>query len=565
MFGNDSKPSRIYSYKARCPIDGSDAASEQILMAHRYRNKLVELEQERRRKVEEAIRVFAPDLVGLDAEVQRIDTLLVEKLTAMKAANQRERRRSSTPDDRRETALLRGQLRDARGVLKERRKEVFGDASLKATLESIDADSLALQKEARSKSELYWGTYLLIEAGASKFRKGAPPRFKRWTGDGSLAVQIQGGLDWSDALACSDSRIRIQILPIGPDASPDSRRSLEKSHAVVWFRAGSIGPAGRLPLWVRVPFRLHRMPPEGSRIKWAYLHRFRIGTSFKWEIQFVLERESWEHDDQAIAGRAGVDINWRVVEGGIRVATACGEDGSSHTLIVPRDWIGAFTKAKSLQSIRDRNFDEIRVVLSAWLKTSEGKVPIPDWLKERTAYLAQWKDIVRLCMVVKHWRENRFDGDGIFETLEAWRKQDNHLHDWQDNQLRKAIRRRDDLYRKFSRMLARTYREVFVENTNWKDIKARPEADEEGNEAARVYAQVAAPGRLSQYIREVVSVTHKVPAENTTKTCHVCGIVDDFDSAKELVHRCSGCGKIWDQDVNAAINLLNAVGACQGA
>ena len=47
-----------------------------------------------------------------------------------------------------------------------------------------------------------------------------------------------------------------------------------------------------------------------------------------------------------------------------------------------------------------------------------------------------------------------------------------------------------------------------------------------------------------------------VPAEYTTATCHVCGTAEVWDQAAHVMHRCGQCGALWDQDHNAAINLL---------
>ena len=48
-----------------------------------------------------------------------------------------------------------------------------------------------------------------------------------------------------------------------------------------------------------------------------------------------------------------------------------------------------------------------------------------------------------------------------------------------------------------------------------------------------------------------------VPAEYTTVDCSRCGSRERFDAAAELRHRCGACGSEWDQDANAARNLLS--------
>ena len=49
MFGNDSLPTKIYTYGCNGgPQQNADLCREQLYLAHRYRNKLVEIERERR-------------------------------------------------------------------------------------------------------------------------------------------------------------------------------------------------------------------------------------------------------------------------------------------------------------------------------------------------------------------------------------------------------------------------------------------------------------------------------------------------------------------------------------
>jgi hypothetical protein len=48
-----------------------------------------------------------------------------------------------------------------------------------------------------------------------------------------------------------------------------------------------------------------------------------------------------------------------------------------------------------------------------------------------------------------------------------------------------------------------------------------------------------------------------VPMKNTTKECQACGSIEEWDQGKVLHHTCSKCGLRWDQDDNAAQNLLS--------
>lgn len=63
-------------------------------------------------------------------------------------------------------------------------------------------------------------------------------------------------------------------------------------------------------------------------------------------------------------------------------------------------------------------------------------------------------------------------------------------------------------------------------------------------------------GVLKNAFQSCGGITSEVPAENTTKICNVCGVVEVFDAAALVMHTCSACGSLWDQDSNAGHVLL---------
>lgn len=568
MFGHESKPSRIYSYKVKTILAGEDRVLAQIRLAHQYKNKLIELERTRREAVEATVNAHNPEIPMVRAELAAIEEHLTAIHAGIKARSQAERVRATpTPAERTELAQTRRLRREQAAQLKALRRAAFADPVLQAALEPMEVYHLVACKAARANSQLYWGTYAIVEQALGNIRTGAPPAFRSWDGNGAVAVQLQGGLAWPAALLAADTRLQITVQPLTarpttnqrsePISQPDPDNPQSRAHrrprALVRFRIGT-EPDRCTPTWAELLVHLHRMPPADSVIKWAKLYRTLVGRRVEWKVQFVLARDSWARDDLAENGVVGLDINWRALPEGLRVAFAVGDDGSERTLTLPRDWLSAWSKVESLQAIRDRNFNAIRDGLSSWLHDEAAIVP--EWLAERTRYLGQWRSSDRLGALAWHWRHERFAGDeSFFPELEAWRKQDRHLHDWQDSQAKKAVRRRDDLYRKFVLGLARDYHTIKIESINWKALAALPEPDETDCELARIYRRIAAPGRLAQLVKEVAAVTVRVPAANTTKRCHVCGVVGKFDGV-DMFHTCTACGARWDIDRNAAINIL---------
>ena len=91
------------------------------------------------------------------------------------------------------------------------------------------------------------------------------------------------------------------------------------------------------------------------------------------------------------------------------------------------------------------------------------------------------------------------------------------------------------------------------------DVLELPEVESKEPAPRNHYRQFASPGAFRSVLiqtcgREGVRVV-KVAGAYTTQQCHVCGDACQWDAAAQLEHVCSN-GHKWDQDRNAAINLL---------
>jgi len=195
--------------------------------------------------------------------------------------------------------------------------------------------------------------------------------------------------------------------------------------------------------------------------------------------------------------------------------------------------------------------------LAKWLAGRD----LPDWLIERTRTLRQWRSAARLASVVIHWRENRFAGDKDgFAAVEAWRKKDKHLYEWEANQRRKAVAWRDDLYRRVAADLSRRYKTAIVEDCNWRDVGRKPDVGENNDSGAAARQRtIAAPGRLKQLLVERFAETVKAEAAYTTQRCHACGELAHVETRTSVWVTCQQCGAAWDQDDNACRNMLDMV------
>jgi hypothetical protein len=551
---------RVYAYGALAPTEGLELVAAQMRLAHKYRNKLCEIERLRRDEVDAVVNEHYPNVKVLKEQNDAVKEELEEARTALKAVNKKARKRATTPEQRQHVKDLFLKGKEVYAAYKAARAVAFADPAVKAALEATNVADKQRVRAARKEFValgLDWGTYLHVEASCRSFRSKAPPEFRRWNGDGHLAVQCQKGRSVEEVLSCTDSRVRVRPVPEAAHVRPGKKKGDRKlQRTEVWVRIGS---EGRKPVWAKLPIVLHRPFPEDARVQWVHVLRRRIATHDKWSVQFVLSRPSWERGDVAAGGGVGVNIGWRVKPEGLRVAFWKGSDGAKGELIIPNDELSRWTRTETLQSTRDQLFDQARDQFCAWLAVPENAARVPEWMTEAVKFLPQWRSKQRLARVVVAWRTQRFDGDAaVFEVLEAWRKKDRHLYDWQENHRTRTLRWRTDVYRKFAVELREKYSTVVVCNTRYTTFQRKKKAENETGEdtAAREHRAKASPGALRGVLLGSGMKTIVGESKHITQRCHNCGGLTPFDAAGNLEHTCKHCAATWDQDENAATNLL---------
>ena len=582
VFGHDSLPTRIYSYGAHAPLANLSVVEEQMRLAHRYRNTLVELEVGRRQAVDAALAAISPRLAVVEAAVLASEEVLEARLADLR------REQSAQRQKVRPTALVtpitiaRDGLRALRAERKTLRVALFAAPKWKERQAALADTWTAAGRAARAASGLYWGNYLHIDQSMAKARTGPPPKFQHWDGGGHLVVQLQHGLAVPDLLGGGDTRLQLLPAPLPPGWSPvlhGPPRNPDRPHPrhrLVRFRVGSTGPGGREPVWADVPIVLHRPLPADARVKWGHLIRRRIGTHCEWRVQFVLARDAWEPKDRAAGGVVGVDIGWRLRPGrtgsALRVAYWVGDDGGEGELLIDgagkgrdgmeRNWLGLMRKTEDIRSIRDGLLNDAKAALSRRLQEC------PTWLSEAAATLSSWRSQDRLAALVLRWRHERASGDDcVYEEAEGWRRRDKHLLEYEANLRDQLQRGREHLYRNFAAELRRRYLTIVLEAAghgemlmDLRPFHVLPAAEEPPQDGAlKEHVRDACLSSLRQYLVES-GATVGSPAKGTTAICWRCGggVERSDDGALRL--RCSQCGQLEDQDRNAAIRLLVAGG-----
>ncbi|MHB1950091.1 MAG: zinc ribbon domain-containing protein [Acidiferrobacteraceae bacterium] len=543
----------------------------QMRLTRQYRNNLIAIELERRAAVERALLMNFPLLAKLDSAVAAIEAELEKLRSEAKRSNAEQRSKRVSADAKAAIADAKKRLAAARSERKAERTAAFESLTWERVKEHIDAHAAARIKDARKHCGLYWGTYIIIEQSLMGIRSGAPPKMGRQDDKWTIAVQIQGGLSPAEAYAGNDTRLRIKSMDAEIEAERGRKLGRHLRNTIsVSMRIGT--DEHRQPIWCRF-LSHHSKPqvlPEDSRIKWAYLTARRRTTGIEWQFRLAVARKGgWLRDDVAKYGAVGVDIGWRLVEEGLRVAYWVGDDGQEGQIILPNrrtddDWDYLRRKATDLHSIRDQRFNQMRDRLADWI-VARSDAGLPDVLIEAGKSLRLWKSKRRFGKLVEKSLAGvrRIDPE-MAAALDEWWAKERHLWRWAEDNERHFRCQRIDIYRKAAAMLARKYRLVIVEDFDLSQVqRTKPVEEASGEDAAiRKHQRDANCSELRRCLVERFAESLKVESARTTMECHACGAVTDFDHAV-LLHTCD-CGAKWDQDANAARNILRR-GLASGA
>jgi hypothetical protein len=556
-----SLPTRVYKFHLGQPMGETMVAVDQAFDGARiHYNKLITIERVRRDRYRRIRSAMFPELATLESEYAQAQAIC--DALAKDIADRKARTKSRTVDATAKTALTeaRAARKEVLGRLRLVRTAADESAELKSAAVAIDEAAKKAVKKLRK--ETYWGTYLLVEADAQRAKSDArgepeynvePPHLCK----SRIGVHFNGGIG-ADELATSTL---LQIVPLDREASPEhpivkKRRDKEK---LLRFRIGSTDD--KRPIWAEFPLFLHRPIPGDARIKDAFVTRKAHNVTMPWQYHLCLVLEAASLIPVRAPGSASatsaINFGWRSIDGELRVATIKGDAGVSE-IRLPRDILGRMAKSEELRGLCDDKFNVAKAALATWLDANE----CPDGFRESFAHVGQWKSQHRMMELVWYWRENRFSGDdAIFAEMDEWRKRYRHLMKWAQDEHDYCLRWRDNHYSVEAKKLATSNARIVLDTFKIATVakRGRVEEQERGGQSARHNRVLAASSALreklvkacAKYGCEVVAAD----AANGTKRCNGCG---DLQVVKSLDHRCTACGREWDQDHNNTSNLLSA-------
>lgn len=387
-------------------------------------------------------------------------------------------------------------------------------------------DKIPLRAEA-TKAGLDWGTYLMVErafdAACRSTRASRTLRFRPRRKGVLAAVQIQRGCDPE----------RRYLLERAPDPRTGRRARDGRGRHTIRLRIGSTGPGNRTPVWSEpVQLELHRVP-EGTA-KWVLVTLRRQADREIAAVQIVCD-DIPPRTDLAPRGVVAVDVSWRQVEAGLRIAYARSDRGEVHELVLSRHWLAQAAQA-----------DEIRGVRADNLKA----------LKARDPRFSRARSSAGVHRVIATLR-----AEGTLRVgkhLRAWLERDRHLWQYEIGCYVSSTQRRRDALRKWARELRRSYAIVIIKDTAHKRIKEQAATGPERlPRPARRQGHHAAPGETIEILRRVFGPDRVavVDAAHTTNRCR-CGHVNDH--GPETIVECERCGDRRDRDEVSTRNILDA-------
>jgi hypothetical protein len=538
----------VFEYGCRSPLAGEDVALEQMRRRIDFWNALVAIEQEHI--------VRTRELLGANVADDRIAAFrkelaeLVAALRARSGTSAAERR-----DLRTQIEALKASMKEA--ILEARQLRRQAVEERRAALSEIDPERKAAVKLARASAGLYWcnadEVIALYEEGRIRAMKnGTSVGSREWRGTGTVSVKYQRGLAPADITADT----RFQIDPVDPQAWDHPCRAVRRRlcRTVARIRVGST--ERRTPVWLEVPIVMHRPLPEDVLIRTVKIKRFRVGTEYRYKLLITVRgREPATLKRSSEPRRvAGICLDVRHVVTGIHLGDWVDTAGESGQLVLPIEIVSQFDKIDHIRSRIDRNWNDMRAELLAWL----GTTPIPDWLRDATKELRLWSDYRRPLQLVESWRAERFDGDdAILAKLMAWRQRHIHLYSWTTHLRDQVQTRRREHYRLVASELARRFDLIVLATADFGPSSAG--TDDVGDSSRR--RTIAAMGILKRTLtrtckREGVEIRSVQPVP-VQRVCPACGAAD-LAAADRTLLKCQSCGQAFDSgrvDAEAILRL----------
>jgi putative transposase-like DNA-binding protein len=557
MFGRKSRGfAQIYEYGCgNEPISGLEEALDQMARRIQLWNRFVRIEAEVRRKT----RLLLSDEAE-QREIRELQTRIADDRGSLAAEQEKTDGQdvAAIEDLQQRIVASRAALRALLARVKSNRRERV--ARSKAALKILQEERAEQAKLAQRNSGLYWCNYDDVRhayetARVRVLKEGTELRDHQWNGAGRVSVRFQRGLPVATAFTRRGLRLQIDPLPEEAWTSPVRATRRKLSRTTVRIRVAST-PGEQLPIWLEIPVVIHRPLPREGTIRSAALIRERLAISWRYRFLITVACPNRSVPEFAERPDIALDLGWRLTPRGLRVAFWVDTHDGRGEVVVPASDVAEFSKVGDLWSTADKHFTETRCAVLAWRSGN----PVPNAMLPYFEEVAKSHSPRSLLLLVEAWLSEPSGSDSeILARLVEWKRKHVHLWTWAANLRDQLTRRRRELFRRFAASLVKKYGTIFVERFDLRWFSKCPPAETPRIPIDGKYRVIAAPGILRQSIANACRQSgvrfERVTAINTTKQCHCCGRIEEWSAARELVHKCS-CGAAWDQDYNAAVQIL---------
>lgn len=564
MRQNTETIARVYAYGCGDPTSDPNVLAE-LSRQHDLWDALVAIDREHERRRDEAARaahpVYAELRERIDALSEQIGALIQERRDARKRA----RKKVDTPEiDARLDELVpqrRALWKEAKAALKEWAREH------KETVRDLEQQRKDEVKAARQASPAWWPNYNRVIDDYNAARKTVRMKGRglrpvdRAREDGVLTVQIQrtkSGLGAAPHELMDGTVPNVQIAPV-PDTAhglntPRGERK-RQCRTRVTMRVDAAGHK------VTLPVTLHRPIPADGRVKSVQLAWKREGERIRARLCLTVSTPKREAIPHPSRSACGVDIGWRLErDRSLRVVTVYDSAGGVEHVRLPRDWMAGMDRVERLHTYIDDGLMELAEALHG---RDDLPAPVASALDGwRPGLGARHVDARALHDYIRPLRDER---KKLPAELLHWYNRYRHLLLYRDNLRNKLIRRRKDLYRVAAKRLAQTYSVIAIEDFDLSAV-ARTKKREDGSDP-ELHAAARAQ-RVRACVHEFRSILQDMAAKHgaevmviagpSTQLCHHCGNKTGQIDRSRLHWQCESCHAVWDQDENAARNLLYA-------
>ncbi len=545
----------VYAYGIIPPHDNEYVQAE-IEKQRLMWNSLVDADKEHERNLDTLIRETMPEY---EKATQHLDHCWDKLRETIELRNQ-ERVKLRTKD-----VPMNHAVKEAVSLRNEARLETWRLARVwrrdnKGLLKQANDLRKAKIKKIRQESCLFWGNYNRVLDSYETARKLCLKMGRRVRHyddsrqDGCLTVQIQrtkSGLGAAPAELMNGTYYPLQIQPVDKMAEMLPRAARTRTCKTdLTMRVDAAGHMVTCPVW------MHRSMPDDCRIKKAQLVWKKEGEKMTGKLCLTLTRPRASKINLSVKA-VGLDLGWRKQkDGSLLVATSISTDGIYSRYVLPPDWMRGMDQVQRLHA------------------------HIDDHLLEVAGYIHQAADLPDLIKAASFWRpelgSRHVNAQALHDAVRElnwqvpdeilhWYKRYRHLVLWRDNLRAKLIRRRREIYRLTARDIAMQNALIGIEDMDLSKMamtKKRDDAqDNELREEARANRVRAC---IHVFRSEIEHQASKHGAQivyataHTTMRCRDCGTVTGQDRREKKVWTCENCGAKWDQDENAAGNLLSA-------